>query len=89
MKVDLNGIALPQGLDPVVGNLYVAKGGRGNTAYWLVIALNSTNGCVMLGLDPNGNVVSSASYNRYVMKTRQLVGFVKDLDKLVFELESK
>lgn len=88
MKVDISGVALPQGLEPKIGNLYAGKGGRNGPAYWLVVARTSSKGCVLLGLDSSGQVVSSANYNSYALKDRMLLGFVGGIDSLSFDLES-
>lgn len=88
MKVNINGVSLPQGLDPKIGNLYAGKGGRNGPAYWLVIARTPSKGCVLLGLDSSGQVVSSTNYNSHAIKDRMLLGFVNGIDSLSFDLES-
>lgn len=87
MRVDLSRVPVPVGSEPEVGNLYIAKGGRGSTAYWLVVARTPSNGCVLLGLDSLGVVVSSANYNSHAVKDRPLVGRVPGLDQLQFLME--
>jgi len=87
VKVNLSGVSLPQGLEPKIGNLYAGKGGRSAPAYWLVIARTPSKGCVLLGLDSSGDVVSSANYNSYAMKDRLLLGVVTGIDELSFEIQ--
>jgi len=87
VKVNLSGVSLPQGLDPKIGNLYAGKGGRNGPAYWLVIARTPSKGCVLLGLDSAGDVVSAANYNSYAMKDRLLLGVVAGIDELTFDIE--
>lgn len=76
MKVDL-GDAPPECCDGVqVGDVYPAKGGRGDTRYWLVLAItNSDRTAHMLGLDIAGEVVSTASYGIHALLDRNRLGF--------------
>lgn len=87
MKVNLSGVGLPQGLDPKIGNLYAGKGGRNGPAYWLVVARTPSKGCVLLGLDSSGDIVSSANYNSHAMKDRLLLGVVSGIDELTFDID--
>lgn len=86
MKVNLENLTPRQRGEVEVGNLYPGKGGRGNTMYWLVVALTE-QGCCLLGLNAVGEVVSTASYNQRAMRERALIGRVEGLVNLTFEIE--
>ena len=65
------------------GNVYPAKGGKGDTEYWLVVSLTK-NGCNLIGFDKEGNPCSTASYLKGAMRERPLIGKA-NLDNLVLE----
>ena len=65
------------------GNVYPAKGGKGDTEYWLVVSLTK-NGCNLLGFDKDGAPCSTASYLRSAMRERPLIGRT-NIDNLVLE----
>ncbi len=67
----------------VPGNVYPAKGGKGSTEYWVVIAL-SPNGCHLLGFDKQGEPCSTASYLQGAMRERPIIGRVR-LHEVVLE----
>lgn len=67
----------------VPGNVYPAKGGKGDTEYWLVVSLTK-NGCNLLGFDKDGNPCSTASYLRSAMRERPLIGRA-NIEALVLE----
>lgn len=80
MKVNL-GECPPQYRDGVqVGDVYPAKGGRGDTRYWLVLAItNSDRAAHMLGLDSAGEVVSTQTYGIHAIEDRQRIGFCEQV----------
>ena len=59
------------------GNIYPAKGGRRSpgTDFWLVVAC-STHGAHCIGINSDGEPVSTASYNKSAMRERPLIGRV-------------
>lgn len=94
-----NLIATPE---PKVGDVFPSKSTgpksyRNGTRYWLLIAITpSPRGPALnpihvvhhfLGLDREGNVVSTSTYGDHVMKERPLVGRCKDLSALNLEIE--
>lgn len=63
-----------------VGNVYPAKGGRGDTRFWLVLSLtNSEQSAHMLGLNFGGEVVSTQSYSTHALREREVVGFCAEV----------
>ena len=80
MKVNL-GEAPPMYCDGVqVGDVYPAKGGRGDTRFWLVLALtNSEKSAHLLGLNAAGEVVSTCTYGTFAMAERKRIGFCEEV----------
>lgn len=71
-----------------IGDVYPARGGKTGAVYWVVVGISGDWKCVrVLGVDENGDVVSATSYNPHSLQDRPRVGFVKDLDKLEFDIE--
>lgn len=85
MKINVGAVGLKQGQEVRVGNLYPGKGGKGETAYWLIVALTQ-HGCVCLGLNAEGEVVNCSKYYRSAMKERALLGFVPGIADMSFDL---
>lgn len=74
MQFDLSNI--PEGhLDGKiqVGDMFSAKGGRGDTAAWLVAAVRGDT-LHMLGLNKQGEIVSTTSYGAHTMENRVCIG---------------
>ena len=67
------------------GNVYPAKGGKGDTEYWVVISLTK-NGANLIGFNKAGEACSTASYLRGALRERPLIGKVK-LHELILECE--
>jgi hypothetical protein len=65
------------------GNIYPAKGGKGDTEYWLVIAV-STTGAHLIGFNKEGIPCSTASYLKGAMRERPVIGRV-DLGEVVIK----
>ena len=63
------------------GNIYPAKGGKGDTEYWMVVAL-SPSGAHLIGFNREGIPCSTASYLRGALRERPVIGRV-DLGELV------
>lgn len=68
-----------------IGNVYLAKGP--GPSYWVVVAITPRGGAHMLGIDEEGNIVSTTSYGAHVLHDRRLVGRCEDLKSLVFEVK--
>lgn len=66
------------------GNVYVSKNTH-KTVAWVVLSVNG-NTCHLLGIDAEGCVCSTQSYNCYAMQNRPLLGRV-DLSLLEFDIE--
>lgn len=79
----------PEGREPklppevAVGNVYCSKNTH-KTVAWLVVGL-SGHTVHLLGLDAEGQVSSTQSYNRHTMDRRKLIGRV-DLSQLEFDI---
>lgn len=65
------------------GNIYPAKGGKGDTEYWLVIAVSDT-GAHLIGFNKEGIPCSTASYLKGAMRERPVIGRV-DLSEVVIK----
>ncbi len=61
---------------PEVGNVYRAIGGRRNsTCYWILMGMSESGGTLyFLGFDPEGEVSSTASYNKHSFEDRPIIG---------------
>lgn len=85
MKLDTLSIQrLDKASEVVRGNVYPAKGGKGDTMYWLVISTTET-GAHLIGFDPFGCPVSTASYNKHALRDRPVLGHV-DLSPILLKL---
>lgn len=88
MKVEIGKIPIRISLEePKVGNVYRAKGGRGSTCFWLLVAMGGGDAMHMLGLDRDGNIVSTASYTRGAIDGREVVGFVPGIEDVKLNME--
>lgn len=69
--------SLPLGVPAEVGNVYRCKGGGGaannKTQFYLVVGL-TLNGVHCIGLNHEGEVVSTVSYSRHVFEGNQYSG---------------
>ena len=65
------------------GNIYPAKGGKGDTEYWLVVAVSHT-GAHLIGFNKEGIPCSTASYLKSAMRERPVIGRV-DLGEVVIK----
>ena len=59
------------------GNLYRSKGGK-DTRFWYVLAVRKRNGiygdrAVLIGLDKNGEIISTNTYGCHAMEHRDLI----------------
>ena len=95
MKIDMRNAPefSNEGLE--VGNVYRCKGGaNADQKFWIVVALPRDR-CVMLGIDADGNIVSSATYGQHVFncqsphftRGREIVGRCKGMPTLNFSVE--
>lgn len=67
--------------DVVVGDVLQAKGGRGDTALWVVAAVRG-NSVHLLGVSRDGEIVSTASYGVHALRDRAVVGRCNDLEAM-------
>lgn len=85
-------------LEPKVGDVFPSKSTgpksyRAGTRYWLLVAITpgerSAASSVhhFLGLDADGNIVSTTSYGNHVMKERVRVGHCKDISSINLQIE--
>lgn len=79
MKIDLSKIPSKK-LQPevMVGNVYPAKGGRGGTVAWLVVSVTEKMAHV-LGLNVEGEIVSTFSYGIHAFESRDIIGHCPDV----------
>jgi hypothetical protein len=95
MKINMdNAPKFPnEGLE--IGNVYRCKGGaNSDQKFWVVVGLPRDR-VVMLGIDNEGNIVSSADYGQHVFncqspyftRGRDIVGRCKDMPALNFSVE--
>lgn len=78
IRVDLDG--------PMVGDVYRAKGGRCNTKFFVIAAVVGSMAHA-LGLDRDGNIVSTTSYGVDVFARRDIVGRVPSLADLTMPID--
>lgn len=64
-----------------VGDVLQAKGGRGDTALWVVAAVRG-NSVHLLGVSRDGDIVSTASYGMHALRDRAVVGRCNDLEAM-------
>lgn len=84
---------------PKVGDVFPAKSTgpkayRNGTRYWMIIAITPGTGYArnshvhhMLGLDGEGNIVSTTTYGSHVMADRPLLGHCADINNLQLNIE--
>jgi hypothetical protein len=89
MKFNLNTDLYNRVSDEIcVGDVYPAKGGRTGAVYWVVIGISGDwKDVKVIGIDKNGEVVSTTGYNAHSLTDRPKVGFVKGLADLEFDIE--
>ena len=69
-----------------VGDVYKANGGRGTTAFWIVIAIvGRSSHCI--GIDKEGETVSTTSYGTHVFESRELIGRCDSVEDLNLPIE--
>lgn len=67
--------------DIVVGDVLQSKGGRGDTALWVVAAIRG-NSAHLLGVSRDGDIVSTASYGVHALRDRTVIGRCNDLEAM-------
>ena len=72
---------------PKVGDMYAAKGGRGDTKVWLVAAVRGET-MHMLGLTKKGEIVSTSSFGAHAMEYRPIIGFSPEFRDARFKVSS-
>ncbi len=94
MKFDINPAAPfnPPAGAPKVGDVFPAKGTgpkhyRAGTRYFMIVAITNNQfgyptSHHMLGLDGEGNIVSTTTYGEHVMRERVRIGHCPDITKL-------
>lgn len=87
MKINIKKVpASIPAVAPKVGNVYQARGGCGTTAFWVVVAVHD-NRSHLLGLNRDGNIVSTASYSNSSVLDREVIGFIEGLDALALDMK--
>ncbi len=67
-----------------VGNVYVSKNTH-KTVAWIVVGVSAT-GCCLIGINSEGEVTTTQSYNLFTMEKRKLIGRC-NLSDLSFDIE--
>jgi len=88
MKFNIESELCAKACDGVkVGDVYQARGGDRSPAFWVVVARTDSSKTVKcLGIDCDGEIVSTASYYEHYFCNRPKVGFA-NFDDLVFDIE--
>lgn len=87
MKIEMGRIPVRVDLDqPAIGDVYRAKGGRGETKFFVVVALTGRMAHA-LGLNWEGDIVSTTSYGCEVFAARDVVGRVPSLGEMTLNIE--
>lgn len=75
--------------EPLVGNVYNVRGGRGarNGHMQVIVSLTDT-GCVMLTVDKNGEVVGASCYARHYIQEKCPIAFCDGIEGLSFDIRS-
>lgn len=86
MKFDLEDIPLNLIRSEIeIGDVFTAKGGKGETAMWVVVAINQSN-VHMLGVDESGEVISTTSYGAHALRNRFKIGVIPAIKNLKFKI---
>jgi hypothetical protein len=87
MKIEMGKIPIRIALDsPSVGDVYRAKGGRGETRFFAIVSIVG-NTAHALGLNSSGDIVSTTSYGTHVFASRDIVGRINGLTEMRLEIE--
>lgn len=88
MKFNLNVQSpLPVRRRAEVGDVYPAKGGRGDTRYWIVLSINARGYASVIGLDEEGHIVSGQTYGSWAFEDRPLLGRCAGIESMSFDIE--
>ncbi len=87
MKFDLQNIP-EEDLDRTlkVGDVYPAKGGRGHTVGWVVVALKEATAYV-LGFDKDGEITTAQNYAYHSFEGRERLGHCPEITNLCITVE--
>jgi hypothetical protein len=78
--------ATEQDFGPRVGDVYRMKGGRKGGGYWVIVGqVNRMSVCI--GLNFEGEIVSTTQYGTDVFERRDRVGFVRNISELVLDIQ--
>ena len=71
-----------------VGNVFSARGGAKDSSpkFWVLVA-TTNDSCVLIGLNRNGEVISGTKYYNHTVQKWPVVGFVKDIESMTFEMD--
>lgn len=71
-----------------VGDVYAARGGNKTAAYWIVVAVTEESKTVKcLGVNCDGEIVSTSSYYQHYFCERPKVGIVRDIGDIILDVE--
>lgn len=85
MNISLAKLTPIQRGEIAIGNVYLAKGGKGPTKYWMVVQI-ADHRISVLGIDADGNITTAQNYLRHAIEGRQYVGHVQ-LNQLTLDIE--
>ena len=72
---------------PCEGNVYAAQGGKKDgTRFWVILAIR-WDGCVLLGINTQGEIISTQGYSTHVMAAKPLIGWCPGVMDLNLEIE--
>lgn len=87
MKIEMGQIPIRVDLEqPAIGDVYRAKGGRGETKFFVVVAIVGRVAHA-LGLNREGDIVSTTSYGCEVFAARDVVGRIPGLSEMTLNIE--
>ena len=73
-----------------IGNVYAARGGsRGESPrMWVLVAVDEkSEGCALLGLNADGDIISAVKYYKYTLAKWPVIGECCDIAKLTLTLQ--
>jgi hypothetical protein len=68
-----------------VGDIYPSKGGKGTYAFIIVSVRDHRAHAI--GIDKEGNIITTTSYGVHAFERREKIGFCDDLANLTLEID--
>jgi hypothetical protein len=71
-----------------VGNVYTCRAGRSDSPrFWIIVSMLKSGGCILLGINHEGEIIGATRYAEHAVKKWPLVGFCKEAESMVLSLE--